>query len=347
MAVEDEPHLINDSGATPGAGRRFSPEELVACEGCRRANPPTRMSCLYCGAKLPLTETSAALRRPVLRPLEEWEQGHNVVLLPGGPPASPQTIDAAAELLHFAAPRLIEAVDSREALPIARAASAEEAKLIEERLDALGFNVLVVADDELAEEAGPTRRVRKLEFTEDVLRAWTSGGEQASAPWGDVVLIAAGRIKTKRVEVEERSGRVRPGVEVVDAREIFADEAALEIHTARDAAGWRIMSGSFDYTCLGARMGVLALRNFETLIGELRARATGAAFDGGYNRLRHLLSAAWPLAEREESGGLRRERPGKFNAEAVTVVSNDAQFTRYVRLRRLLELRRRTTDVSA
>ena len=197
----------------------------------------------------------------------------------------------------------------------------------------------IVADAELAEEAGPPRRVRKLEFAEDVLSAWTSGGEQASAPWEEVVLLAAGRIKTKRVEVEERSGRVRPGDEVVDARELFADEAALEIHTARDAAGWRIMSGSFDYTCLGARMGVLALRNFETLVGELRARATGAAFDGGYNRLRHLLSAAWPLAEREESGGLRRGRPGKFNAEAVTVVSNDAQFTRYSRLRWRLALR--------
>jgi len=348
LAVEDENQLFDDSGATTGGQRRFSPEELVACEGCRRANPPTRMSCLYCGAKLPLTAAGAALRRPTLRPLEDWERGHNVVLLPGAPPGSrTQTFAAAAELLSIAAPRLIEAVDAREALPVARAASADEAKLIEERLGALGFKVLIVADDELAEEAGPPRRVRKLEFAEDVLSAWTSGGEQASASWGEVVLLAAGRIKTKRVEVEERSGRVRPGAEVVDAREIFADEAALEIHTARDACGWRIMSGNFDYTCLGARKGLLALRNFETLIEELRARAAGAAFDGGYNRLRHLLSAAWPLAEREESGGLRRERPGKFNAEAVTVVSNDAQFTRYVRLRRLLELRRRGADVSA
>ena len=305
------------------------------------------MNCLYCGAKLPLTEASAALRRPTLRPLEEWERGHNVVLLPGAPTASPQTIDAAAEFLRIAAPRLIEAVDAREALPVARAASAEEAKLIEDRLGALGFNVLTVADAELDAEAGPPRRVCRLGFDEDVLSAWTSGGEQVSAPWGEVLLLAAGRIKTKRVEVEERSGRVRPGGEVVDAREIFADDAALEIYTARDASGWRIMSGNFDYTCLGARMGVLALKNFETLVGELRARAAGAAFDGGYNRLRHLLSAAWPLAEREESGGLRRERPGKFNAEAVTVVSNDAQFTRYVRLRRLLELRRRSADVSA
>ena len=306
------------------------------------------MSCLYCGAELPLTAAGAALRRPALRPLEEWERGHNVVLLPGAPPASPQTIDAAAELLRLAAPRLIEAVDAREALPVARAASVEEAKLIEERLGALGFKVLIVADAELAEEAGPPRRVRRLEFGEGVLSAWASGGEQASAPWGELVLLATGRIKTKRVEVEESSGRVRPGGEVVDAREIFADEAALEIHTARDACGWRVMSGNFDYTCLGARKGLLALKNFEALVEELRARAAGAAFDGGYNRLRHLLGAAWPPAEREESGGLRRARPGKFNAEAVTVVSNDAQFTRYVRLRRLLEFRRRgSTDVSA
>ena len=253
LAVEDELQLTDDSGAAPGGQRRFSPEELVACEGCRRASPPTRMSCLYCGAKLPLTAAGAALRRPALRPLEEWERGHNVVLLPGAPPASPQTIAAAAELLRVAAPRLVEAVETREALPVARAASVEEAKLIEERLGALGFKVLIVADAELAEEAGPPRRVRRLEFDEDVLSAWTSGGGQALAPWGEVVLLATGRIKTKRVEVEERSGRVRPGGEVLDAREIFADEAALEIYTARDACGWRVISGNFDYTCLGAR----------------------------------------------------------------------------------------------
>jgi hypothetical protein len=59
--------------------------------------------------------------------------------------------------------------------------------------------------------------------------------------------------------------------------------------------------------------------------------------------VRHLLSAAWPLAEQNKSGGLRRESFGKFNVEAITVVSNEAQFTRYARLCHQLELKRRTS----
>ena len=41
------------------------------------------------------------------------------------------------------------------------------------------------------------------------------------------------------------------------------------------------------------------------------------------------------------SRGLRRERPGKYNIEAVTQTSNENQYTRYSRLRRLLSQRAR------
>ncbi|HEX8117278.1 MAG TPA: hypothetical protein VF521_08400, partial [Pyrinomonadaceae bacterium] len=66
-----------------------------------------------------------------------------------------------------------------------------------------------------------------------------------------------------------------------------------------------------------------------------------AAYDEEYARLRPQLSDVWPSAERTESLGLRRERPGRFNQEAATTVSNETQFTRYARLRHLLLLRAR------
>src|SRR4051812_28827722 len=81
LAREDEFNMFDadeDLRATSAAretARRFEPGELVACDKCLRANAPTRMNCLYCGAPLPVTERSAALRRPSLRKLEEWEQG--------------------------------------------------------------------------------------------------------------------------------------------------------------------------------------------------------------------------------------------------------------------------------
>jgi hypothetical protein len=48
----------------------FSHQQMVRCDDCLRANPPTRVTCLYCGYALPQTEASVALAKPTLRPLE-------------------------------------------------------------------------------------------------------------------------------------------------------------------------------------------------------------------------------------------------------------------------------------
>lgn len=79
---EDVPFL-NESEPLRSEPRGFALDQMVRCEACLRANPPTRTSCLYCAAQLPRTETSAALQRPTLRRLEKWEQGFNVILIPG------------------------------------------------------------------------------------------------------------------------------------------------------------------------------------------------------------------------------------------------------------------------
>jgi hypothetical protein len=302
------------------------------------------MSCIYCGERLPVTEATGTLRRPTLRPLEEWEQGINVVLLPVVAQPSEETIEQASALLRIEAGLLAEIVRACDALPVARAASDEEAALIVERLGALGLTVVTVADAALAVDSSPPARARRLELTDESVTAWMAGGQAESARWDELTLLVVGRIMSKRVEIEERHGRLRPGGEVADARELFADESALEIYTEAGAAGWRITAGNFDYTCLGERKGLLAGENFRRLVEELQRRAPRAAFDEAYDRRRQMLGAAWPPAERRESGGLRRERPGKFNSEAVTVITNDAQFTRYARLRHRLRLRRRDAD---
>ena len=85
MAREDEFAGLDEPGQTGGRAsetvRPFAPEQMVACEECLRANPPTRMACLYCGRKLPQTPQGTALQRPALKKLEEWEHGFNVVTL--------------------------------------------------------------------------------------------------------------------------------------------------------------------------------------------------------------------------------------------------------------------------
>src|ERR1700750_638768 len=85
LSREDEEERFGGLDALgEGGARPFAPEQMGACEECLRANPPMRPGCLYCGAPLPRTKQSAALWRPTLKKLEEWEQGFNVVTLARG-----------------------------------------------------------------------------------------------------------------------------------------------------------------------------------------------------------------------------------------------------------------------
>ena len=334
MPREDELMGFDDAEASHahGAPRRFEPEELVACDECLRANAPTRMNCLYCGAPLPLTEQSATLRRPALRKLEEWEQGFNVVLHPPCVKAAPETIEEIASLLRLDAARLSEIVESGTTLPVARAASGEEAELIVSRLKARGLEAEVFNDDALART--PTR-VRALAFDREalVLRT-TAEAEPARVAWEDVALLVVGRIVTRRVELEERPSKLAGRGKLLDAREVASDEEVLDIYTLEEGReAFRVMADGFDYSCLGEDKGLLARDNFKRLVTALRERATRATLDEEYARLRGALTSVWPPAERNESGGLRRDRPGRLSTESVTVVSNESQFTRYARLR--------------
>lgn len=334
---------LEDFAAVQDESRGFSADQMVACEQCVRANPPTRLNCLYCGASLPVTAESASLRRPSLRPLEEWERGFNVLLLPEASKEFPaESLAEAASLLRLEEAQLHEMVGAGCALPLARAASADEAGLLATRLRALGFSTETFTDEELAPEACRPKRIRALELAGETLSGRTSTGNvEDGIAWRDVALLVAGRLYTRRIELEERQGRFKARGAIAESREVATDEAVLDIYfDGERLAVWRITSDNFDYSCLGERKTLLAKDNFNTLIALLRERApVEHLFDDYYGRVRHLLSAAWPPQERTESRGLRRERPGKFNTEAVTTVGNEMQFTRYSQLRRLLRRR--------
>jgi len=174
----------------------------------------------------------------------------------------------------------------------------------------------------------------------------TAEAEPVRVAWDDVLLLVAGRVVTRRVELEERPSKLTGRGRLTDAREVASDEAVLDIYTSGAACeGFRVMADGFDYSCLGEGKGLLARDNFKTLIVKLCERAARAALDEGYARLRAQLASAWPPAERNQSGGLRRDGPGRLNKESVTVVSNEAQFTRYARMRSLLALRARAKSL--
>lgn len=316
--------------------RAFAHAQMVACEACLRANPPTRMNCLYCAAALPADASGEDLRRPTLRPLEVWEQGFNVALVSRAKVEDVSGLTEAAALLRLDAVELREMTHARMPLPLARAATLDEATLVYRRLLGFGWPVEIIPDGELRVETEAQKRIRKLEIGADALAGWPSvEAEGASIEWKHLTLLVAGRISRKRIEVEERrGGGTRRGAEgeVVEAREFYEDESTLDLYFAGSVAGWRIMAENFDYSCLGAAKSLTALENFKRLVETLRARAPRARYDDSYGRVRHYLKYAWPLAEQTEAGNLRRVRPGRYNAEAVTSVTNETQFTRYGRL---------------
>src|SRR3982750_3112095 len=94
--------------------RGFSPEQMVRCEECLRANPPTRAHCLYCAKPLPLTEASAPLRQPLHRKLENWQQGVNLILLPDGLSSIREaSIKEMAEVLRLQMDELLRILEAK------------------------------------------------------------------------------------------------------------------------------------------------------------------------------------------------------------------------------------------
>lgn len=336
---EDKMAWLSEATALQAEARAFSPDEMVRCDECLRANPPTRAGCLYCAATLPLTEAGRRLRQPALRRMEDWERGFNLIFLPqNSRRLTEESFVKMSELLRLKMEELLSVTDAVEPLPLARAATLEEASLVESRLRALGAESLIVADDELALGEFAPRRVRALEFMDDAFAAHLVGADETFCiEWDAVKLLVAGRLFERRVEVEERRGRGSEN-EIVEARELSADEAVLDIYAAGLDGNARIHAHSFDFSCLGGEKSLVAAANFSRLTEVLRERAVVAVYDDSYNRLRRALAAAWPLEEHTGAAGLRRARPGRFNTETVTTSDNERQFTRYSRLRHYLRV---------
>jgi hypothetical protein len=330
--------LEDDEPVQPDA-RGFAPDQMVTCEACLRANPPTRSSCLYCAATLPTTAESVALRRPTLRRLEKWEQGFNCILMPGKTGAlNDEAFRETADLLRLSDAELKRIMEAGEPLPLARTPTRDDAVIIESKLEPLQISVMIVSDHDLALEESPPKRIRAMEFTDDSLVAHpTGGGAALCVLWTEIILFVGGRHLVRSVEVEERRGRGSENV-IADTRELSSDESLLDLYTARRDGGWRIASANFDFSCLGKRKSLLAAANFTTLVESLRARAPQAEHDESYRDARRALDTAWPLEQHTESRGLRRERPGKYNVESVMTRDNESQFTRYSRLRHYLKI---------
>lgn len=206
-----------------------------------------------------------------------------------------------------------------------------------EALRALGLETVTAADIELDQEP-PPKRIRALEFTDDVVVASLTGaGEKESMRWDALVLLVTGRLIVNRLEVEQPKGRRKK--KTAERRELTSDDAVLDLYTKARDGGWRIAASSFDFSCLGPTKSLLASENFVTLINTIRERSTNAVFDDSYAKARRALAEVWPVGQRTEAHGWKRAGAGKFSMTTATVHDNEPQFTRYSHLRHHLRLR--------
>lgn len=311
----------------------FTAEQMIRCEECLRANPPTRVSCLYCVAPLPVTESSARLRKPVLRQPEKHQLGYNNILMPVQSDITDEIISEAAALLKLSAENVEQFVSQRVPLPVARTASREESELVTLRLRDLGLNCVTISDEELGLVSdNVVKRVRALRFDGERVEIFHSGTEETFCSWSDLILILPARLIERRVEIKERMTR-KPENEILDTSEYFRDEVVIDFYTARDSFTWRVNATGFDFSCLGSEKALVANENIGRLQRLLVEKAVNAQFDDSYQRVRNLLDLAWGTQEEMQSSGWRRERPGKLSVGSATTKSNESQFTRYSRLR--------------
>lgn len=331
MPKDDEDiSFLADQPLQPTEPQGFSPDQMVRCEQCLRANPPNRLECLYCGHGLPVTDVAATLVKPSLRPPEKGEPGYNCILIKS-PPADlgNETIDQAASLLRLEGDALRLIVNAQHPLPLARTATPTEAGIIESRLADLGFETITVSDEALSIEVSPPRRLRTLDLNEAGFVAYQIAGLEGTAvEWNAISLVVVGRLFARQVEFKERKRR-GPEKEILDATETMTDEAVLDIHTGNKEGAWRITGNNFDFSCLGEKKALLARENFSILTALIRERTPDAEHDDSYHRLRRTLELVWPSEQQTESRGWHRDLRGKYGTSELTVTRNEVQFTRY------------------
>lgn len=318
----------------------FAPESLVNCTKCTRANSPLRAACIYCGQPLPTGGTIEVSNQVPLRVPADWEKGFNIIasLID----ANEDQIRGTAAFLRQPEEEIKNILAVGLPLPVARTSTRTEADLVIKRLTALGLNARAIDDQELTPHAAGPKLVRALTLTDETVSLNTPGsGESFKFAWTEISLLVRGRFREKRTEINERQGK-RQDKELVDVRELTSDEMVLDVYAIN---GWhgRITATGFNFSCLGADKEFATGQNFNKLVERLRSRTTDAILDDTYQGARTALDLAWPLTQKSEALGWKRHSLGKISTDAAMITDNELQFTRYSRLRYLLNAAEKET----
>ena len=328
MAEPDSAGLLDADANREVKLKSFAPDELLTCDVCLRANPPTRAACIYCAA--PLTSGAAIVSKE-----NEAETQTTAVSTVCYVVVEPRALSLVDENLFDQLAKTIQlkGSDLKAALtshaPLLVAGTHEKANKTVNDLREIGIDGLLVTEADLQLSVG-NRTIRALELTDGGLTGLpVSSAARLPARWDELTLVVIGRLQTHRSEVEER--RRRGGLKPIDRREVADDESVLDLYVKSSDAGWRISANNFDFSCLGDRKTLTTFDNFRALVNLLSERV-GLAVDDSYLRMRPLLADVWPLRKQTRKGAWRRSGAGKYDMSTVTTTDNEMQFNNYSRL---------------
>ena len=338
MTEFDKPELLNLETSADVRPRSFTPAEMVTCESCLRANPPTRSRCLYCGQGLTASSPAEAADAEREAALPAASTGLYVVLsVRPNEPIDESCLQQIATRAELKLPDLQSALTASGCLPLMQVNTMKEADDLVGEFRALGIETSLITSADLSPTSA-NRKIRALEFSSNGLTGLVgTSAERFFEKWGDLTLLVTGRLQISNVEDVVR--RKRGGQKPVDRRELTNDESIFDLYGRTGADGWRIVADSFDFSCLGEKKGMTAFANFRALINLLREQAENLEVNDSYLTVRPLLAHVWPLGASTRTGGWRRSGAGKFDISTVTSTDNENQFTSYSRLLQCLKMR--------
>src|SRR6185295_10315398 len=150
----DNSELLKLETGAESRPRSFTPGEMITCDSCLRANPPTRQACLYCGQSLLATEPIAAPHvdsdAPPAAVAVAVATGSYVVL-PVGPNASldESVLERIAGHSEIKLADLKSAVRAGGALLLAQTNTSKQAEDLIDEFGSMGIQTALVRDEEL------------------------------------------------------------------------------------------------------------------------------------------------------------------------------------------------------
>ncbi|MGE3465509.1 MAG: hypothetical protein AB7J13_01135 [Pyrinomonadaceae bacterium] len=304
----------------------FDPVAMTACSRCLRNNPPDRCDCIYCGHALEIDPERHNVK-VVLRELESWERGWNLIVRPAS-----GHIDLAgiAALLAVDEESVRQAFATEMPIPLVRVENEAKAKVVAKKLATLGLNCLELSDDVLIGDRPPVR-IRRIDIEDFRLRLQDfNTSAVAMIERSELALVVVGTLISRTTETTEK--KRGSGTSVLDHTATSLDESVIDLYTRTDQIGYRAHVVGFDFSCLGPDKSLLATTNILRLAEVISEFAPAAVVNDQYERVRPFLDGVWKFDSRTDRKGSNRTGFGNRKYARVGSTNNLTQFTKFSRL---------------